>query len=143
MVYLTFTYEFNATHRLWSNALSEQENEAIYGVCANDAGHGHRFRLEVTVRREVTPEHPVVLSRDVVRRLTDEVLAPRLAHANLNQVFGGDDFIATGENVTREIWRLLEPEVAGEAALHSVRLVETSKNSFVYYGENGSASEHR
>ena len=47
--YLTRRYMFSASHRLHSDAMSEQENVATYGKCNNPHGHGHNYALEVTV----------------------------------------------------------------------------------------------
>ena len=33
--------------------LSDEENEAIYGKCYHPSGHGHNYKLEVTLRGEV------------------------------------------------------------------------------------------
>ena len=74
MVYLTFASSFNAVHRLWNRDLSEEENRAIYAECANPAGHGHQYGLEVTVAAPVGGRRPVVIARGAVQRLVDEVL---------------------------------------------------------------------
>jgi 6-pyruvoyltetrahydropterin/6-carboxytetrahydropterin synthase len=46
---LTRCYRFCASHRLHSSALSEAENEQVYGKCNNPFGHGHDYVLELTV----------------------------------------------------------------------------------------------
>ncbi len=51
--YLTRRYMFSASHRLHSNAMSEEENLAIYGKCNNPHGHGHNYAVEVTVSGQV------------------------------------------------------------------------------------------
>ena len=138
MVFLTFRASFNAIHRLWNPALSEAENNRLFGECANPSGHGHLYKVEVTVRGNATPDRPVAIGRGAVDRIIRDVLAPVLQDANLDVVFGFGDFISTGENVTREIWKRLEPalaEIAPEARLARVRVIETRKNSFAYYGE--------
>ena len=50
---LTRKYEFAAAHRLCSPDLTDQQNLSLYGKCANVAGHGHNYGLEVSV--EGTP----------------------------------------------------------------------------------------
>ena len=52
---VTFTrrYHFSASHRLDCEALSAQENRDVYGKCNNPHGHGHNYRLEVSVRGPV------------------------------------------------------------------------------------------
>ena len=39
----------SASHRLNSEAYSEQKNREVYGKCANPHGHGHNYVVEVTV----------------------------------------------------------------------------------------------
>ena len=49
MIALSRRYRFPAAHVLRSDAFSDAENQRIYGKCANPAGHGHDYGLEVTV----------------------------------------------------------------------------------------------
>ena len=46
---LTRRYRFSASHRLFADSLTEAENRAIFGKCANPFGHGHDYTLEVSV----------------------------------------------------------------------------------------------
>jgi 6-pyruvoyltetrahydropterin/6-carboxytetrahydropterin synthase len=133
MLYLTCAYRFNAAHKMWNADLPEEENLATFGKCANPGGHGHTYRLEITFKRAVSPAAPFVMLRREIAALIDEVLEPRLAYADLNRVFG-DGFIASGEEIARAVWELIEREFATEAQLVSVRVIETRKNSFVYRG---------
>ena len=47
--YFTRAYTISASHRLHSDALSAEENCATFGKCNNPHGHGHNYRIEVTV----------------------------------------------------------------------------------------------
>ncbi|UCG51947.1 MAG: 6-carboxytetrahydropterin synthase [Candidatus Latescibacterota bacterium] len=127
---------FNAAHTLWNPSFTEEENIKTFGECANPAGHGHRYTVEITVGGGVTSDKPYVVPRPVMRKIVDDVLSPKLRNANLNVVFG-NGFLPTGENVAKALWHLLEPAIEGHASLVSVRIVETQKNSFVYAGEVG------
>jgi 6-pyruvoyltetrahydropterin/6-carboxytetrahydropterin synthase len=49
-------YRFSASHLYRRPEWSEEENRARFGKCANLPGHGHNYRLFVTVRGEVDPE---------------------------------------------------------------------------------------
>ena len=137
MVFLTFAAEFNAVNRLWSPELDEAENVRVYAECANPAGHGHLYRVEVTLAADVDMSRPNVIDRGAITRLIETVLAPTLANANMDTTFGIDRFISTGENVTKAIWDLVGPHVPEHTTLVAVRVVETPKNSFVYYGAGG------
>jgi 6-pyruvoyltetrahydropterin/6-carboxytetrahydropterin synthase len=137
MVYLTFVSEFNAVHRLWNSNLTEAENLEMFAECANPSGHGHLYRVEITCAADVNPARPVVLERKTISELVDSVLAPKLRDANLDTVFGVKDFVSTGENVTRAIWQSVEPHIPKDTSLVAVRVIETPKNSFAYFGESG------
>ena len=49
MIALTRRYAFPAAHVLRHPSLGDAENRRIYGKCANPAGHGHNYGIEVTV----------------------------------------------------------------------------------------------
>jgi 6-pyruvoyltetrahydropterin/6-carboxytetrahydropterin synthase len=121
---------------MWNADMPQEENLATFGKCANPGGHGHTYRLEITFKRAVSPSEPFVISRREIAGLIDEVLEPRLAYADLNRAFG-DGCIASGEQIARAVWELIEREFKSEARLASVRVIETKKNSFVYCGTEG------
>ena len=107
-------YRFAASHRLYSPRLSEEENRRIYGKCANPAGHGHDYGLEITVTGEIDPSSGQIVARD---RL-DALVAER---------------VPTAENIALAIERELAAAIAAERPgthLLRVRLEETRKNSF-------------
>ena len=52
MYYFSEKFEFAATHTLWNEKLSEEENFDAFGKCANPAGHGHNYIVEVTAANE-------------------------------------------------------------------------------------------
>lgn len=136
VVYFTFVSEFNAIHRLWNADLSDAENRQLFGECANEAGHGHRYRIEITVAKHVGNGQEVVINRAAVRDLIASVLAPKFQHADLDKTFGCEGFVSTGENVTRATWRDIEANLSKDVKLSCVKLIETPKNSFSYFGEN-------
>jgi len=56
MVYLTRKCEFSASHYYHNPEFSAEENQRIFGKCANLNGHGHNYTLEVTVKGDVDPQ---------------------------------------------------------------------------------------
>jgi 6-pyruvoyltetrahydropterin/6-carboxytetrahydropterin synthase len=77
-------YRFSASHLYRRPDWSEEENRARFGKCANLPGHGHNYRLFVTVRGALDPETAFVadlggLDAAVARRVLD-----RLDHQHLN-----------------------------------------------------------
>ncbi len=55
MVYLTRKCEFSASHYYHNPDFTPEENQRVFGKCANLNGHGHNYTLEVTVKGEVDP----------------------------------------------------------------------------------------
>jgi 6-pyruvoyltetrahydropterin/6-carboxytetrahydropterin synthase len=133
MVYFTFVSDYSAVHTLWNARLRDEENLDAYGVCANPAGHGHLYRLEVTVAADVSSDRPFVMDKRAIRHIIDDILAPRMRHENLNRTFG-EIAVSSGENVTRAVWDLIEPELPEGVHLFRVNLTETPKNSFACEG---------
>ncbi|KAF0241149.1 MAG: 6-pyruvoyl tetrahydrobiopterin [Chitinophagaceae bacterium] len=56
MVYLTRLEHFNAAHKLYNNNWSKEQNEAVFGVCANENWHGHNYDLYVTIKGHPNPD---------------------------------------------------------------------------------------
>jgi 6-pyruvoyltetrahydropterin/6-carboxytetrahydropterin synthase len=136
VVYLTFGAEFNATHKLWNSKLSDERNVELFAECANPSGHGHMYRVEITVKGNVSGRFPVVIDRSKIQHVMESILGPRLREGNMDTAFGKRDFISTGENIVREIWNLVVRDLPAEVELACVRLNSTSKNSFTYFGSD-------
>ncbi len=134
LVYLTVANEFKSAHTLWNPSFTREKNDRVFGECANPAGHGHLFRVEITLVAPVSPERPYVVKRESIRRIIDDVLGPRFNSGFLNTAFGRGDFVPTGENLVKAVWELVEAELDDGASLAGVRVVETRKNSFRYFG---------
>jgi 6-pyruvoyltetrahydropterin/6-carboxytetrahydropterin synthase len=136
MFRVTRRYGFAASHRLHSPALSEAENQQLYGKCNNPYGHGHNYEVEVCVRGPVDEKTGLVAD---IRRLDElvraEVVAP-LDHRNLNaEVLEFAEAVPTSENLGYEICRRLKrnwKEVfPGEwPRLEKIRIRETPRNIF-------------
>lgn len=138
MVYVTRRVEFNAAHRLHSHVLSDEENAEVFGKCNNPNGHGHNYGLEVTVRGPIDERTGTVIDLGRLDQIIEEEVVARYDHKNLNVDL--EEFRTlnpTSEAFARVIWDRLAPHLTSPA-LYRVRLVETSKNSFEYYGEQES-----
>jgi 6-pyruvoyltetrahydropterin/6-carboxytetrahydropterin synthase len=124
---ITRREEFSASHACLNPALEPEENRALYGEEANPNGHGHNYVVEVSIEGDPDPVSGMVFDlkrlKAVIRR---EVIEP-FDHRFLNREVAPFDRVApTTENIAREIWRRLEPELAAaNARLHRVRLYET------------------
>ena len=135
MVYLTRRTTFSASHRLWSNQLSEAENYAVYEKCANPNGHGHNYVLEVTVHGNVDPRTGMVLNLTDMKRITNEQVIHWVDHKHLNyDVPWLEGVIPTAEMLAIKFWERLEGGFP-PGLLYEVTLHETENNSAVYRGE--------
>jgi 6-pyruvoyltetrahydropterin/6-carboxytetrahydropterin synthase len=135
MVLLTRKAEFSAAHYYWNDAWSQQENEKMFGKCANRNGHGHNYTLEVTVAGEIDPISGFVVDlkalKDVIEREVIQVYDHR--HLNL-EVPEFRTVIPTTENIAVAIWKRLEKKIAG-ARLQRVRVYEMPDLFADYCGE--------
>jgi len=50
VIYFSEKFGFAATHKLWNEEFSAERNLEVFGKCANPAGHGHNYVVEVTVK---------------------------------------------------------------------------------------------
>ena len=135
MTRVTRRYPFSAAHVLSRPEWSPERNAEVYGKCANPAGHGHNYVLEVTVRGDVDPKSGRVVSLPALDAVVRDRILSRLDHRFLNrEVAEFEAEVPTAENIARLAWRALEGAVA-PARLDRVRLVETPNNSVEYRDE--------
>lgn len=133
MIGVTRRYRFPAAHVLSHPALSDAENARIYGKCANPAGHGHDYALEITVAGEVDPTSGQVFERAQLDALVSERVLDRFGHSLLNDDPAFASLVPTAENIALAIEAQLAPAIAAQrpgARLVRVRLEETRKNAF-------------
>ena len=124
--HLSRRYHFSASHRLHSDAYSEEQNRAVYGKCNNPHGHGHNYALEVTVAGEPDPVTGMVLDLKELKEILEREVMQRMDHRFLNyEVAELKGQIPTCENIARVIWELLDPKIR-QGKLHRVRLYESA-----------------
>jgi 6-pyruvoyltetrahydropterin/6-carboxytetrahydropterin synthase len=131
--YLTRRYLFSASHRLHSDAMSAEENRATYGKCNNPHGHGHNYRLEVTVSGQVDPRTGMVCNLVDLDGFIERELLSRYNLENLNTLREFAKSVPTTENLCAEIFEILQRRFH-QAHLETVRIEETMMNSFEYSG---------
>lgn len=126
---LTRSYEFAASHRLDSPALTPEQNVELFGKCNNAAGHGHNYILEVTVEGELNPKTGMMVDLGELDRTVNEAVVDRYDHKNFNEdlpEFAGK--MTTSEVIAQEIFDRLQS--AAPAKLNRIRLWETARNMF-------------
>jgi len=140
IAHLTRRYRFSAAHRLHNDALTPEENARVYGKCNNPLGHGHNYVLEVTVAGGVDPATGMVCDLGYLDGLVRSDVLDRFDESHLNlDVENFRTRVPTSENICMEIFRMLQPKLAGAGPgggvhLERVRLEETGANSVEYYG---------
>jgi len=95
-------FRFSASHLYRRPDWSEEENRARFGKCANLPGHGHNYRLFVTVEGEVDPQTGFIVDLGTLDSLVTANVVDRLDHQHLNAAlpeFGEGGQIPSSENL--------------------------------------------
>jgi 6-pyruvoyltetrahydropterin/6-carboxytetrahydropterin synthase len=133
-IFFSEKFEFAATHKLWNESFTDERNFQVFGKCANPAGHGHNYVIEVTVKTQ--PSKSGFQIGDFERIVDDEVIKV-LDHKNLNiDVAEFSKANPTVENIAVFAWGKIMGRF-GESALHCVTVWETDKTYCSYYGKQG------
>jgi 6-pyruvoyltetrahydropterin/6-carboxytetrahydropterin synthase len=140
MILLTRKADFSAAHFYWNPAWGEEENQRVFGKCANRQGHGHNYTLEVTVEGAVDPVSGFVVDLKLLKEIMEREVVSIYDHHHLNHEV--PEFLATEtsatvpttENIAIAIWRRLAGRIPG-AKLHRVRVYETPDLFADYFGE--------
>lgn len=125
---------FNAAHRLYNPAWSDERNAEVFGPCANANYHGHNYEVVVRLSGPVDPDTGYVYDMKRLSTLIKTEILDTFDHRNLN--LDVEDFrqlIPTAENIAVVIWQRLRPHLATSLAL-SVTLYETERNFVEYHG---------
>jgi 6-pyruvoyltetrahydropterin/6-carboxytetrahydropterin synthase len=135
LIRVTQRYGFSAAHVLARDDWSLERNKSVYGKCANPAGHGHNYHVEVTLEGALDARTGRILPEG---RL-DEVVRARIVGALDGHFLNRDvpafaRHVPTAENIAKYVWDNLVAEVS-PARLVGIRLVETRNNSVEYLGD--------
>jgi len=133
---VTRRYRFAASHRLHSEAFTEQQNRELYGKCNNPYGHGHDYVLDVTAAGPVDPGSGQVVHIPSLDRLVSEHVLGDFDHRYINADLGEfQSLVPTSENIMRVIedrlaahWSEVFPREWPR--LEGIRLRETKRNFF-------------
>ena len=135
MVLLTRKAEFSSAHYYYNEAWSQQENEEVFGKCANRNGHGHNYTLEVTVAGEIDPISGFVVDLKALKDVIQREVIQDYDHRHLNlEVPEFKSTIPTTENIAIAIWQRLDGKIPN-AKLHRVRVYEMPDLFADFYGE--------
>ncbi|KAJ1654054.1 hypothetical protein IWQ61_005947 [Dispira simplex] len=133
-VFLSRTATFSAAHRLHSTQLDSIENARIFGKCNWANGHGHNYRVEITVKGRVDPVTGMVMNITDLKEAIQKAIMDPLDHRNLDvDVKFFRDRPSTTENLAIFIWTNIQTYLPPNL-LHRVRIDETDQNCVEYYG---------
>jgi len=135
MIYLTRKCEFSASHYYHNPDFTPEENQRVFGKCANLNGHGHNYTLEVTVAGDVDPTTGFVIDLKQLKDILDSDVVEAMDHRHLNKELPEfATLIPTTENLAITIWNRLVKQLK-VARLHRVRVYEMPDLFVDYYGE--------
>jgi len=135
MIFLTRKAEFSSAHFYWVDSWTEEENQRVFGKCANRNGHGHNYTLEVTVQGKVDPVTGFVVDLKQLKEILEREVVSVYDHRHLNhEVPEFRTMQPTSENIAIAIWRRLEGKIPG-ADLVKVRVYEMEDLYADYMGE--------
>jgi 6-pyruvoyltetrahydropterin/6-carboxytetrahydropterin synthase len=130
IVEVTRSYHFSAAHRMHNPVLSAEENARIYGRCNHANGHGHTYRLEVTVQGHISPETGWVVNGAELDDTVSTHVLQRFDRMNLDRLITpADGPTSTTEVLAGMIWRLLD-EALPVGHLCRLLIQETPNNLF-------------
>jgi 6-pyruvoyltetrahydropterin/6-carboxytetrahydropterin synthase len=135
MLYITKRVHFSASHRLFNPNFDDEKNERIYDKCNNFYGHGHNYKLEVTVKGTPDPDTGYVIDLKKLKRILYEEIVEKVDHKHLN--FDVDflkGIIPTVENLAIAFWNILKDKIPS-GSLYCIKLFETDDSFVEYFGE--------
>ncbi len=104
---LVLSESFAAAHLYHQKAWSEAENQACFGKCFTEHGHGHNYRFEVGFTEPKTSREELIKS---VKATTD-----LLDHQHLNFVIPEfKDLVPTTENIALYLLKKLQERSPAE-----------------------------
>ena len=135
MVYVTRKVHFNGAHKLFNPNWTEEQNDEVFGKCANKNWHGHNFDLYVTVKGVPNPDTGFVMDLKKLKVILEDKVVSKLDHKNFNlDVDFLKDVMPSIENIVIKIWEQIEHELPQGANLHCIKLYETENQFVEYYG---------
>ncbi len=134
MILLTTKYEIAASHTLTHPEWNSDQNRDYFGKCANPAGHGHNYLIEITLAGKPDPKTGQILTPDQIQNTVRTFILDPFDHKNLNRDCPEfQSLLPTVENMAKTFYDLL----AGKfhpAQLYRVRVWETPHSYADYFG---------
>lgn len=128
MYYICKRLQFESSHRLSISGLSDEDNAAKFGKCANSPSHGHSYKLFVTLRGNELQDG-MLINFSEVSRVVKQQIVERFDHHFINDLMPTQ--IPTAENMCKLFYDQLKSFFS---QLYSVKLYET-EDSWAEYRE--------
>ncbi len=130
IVEVTRLFRFSAAHRMHNPRFSVEENRRLYGRCNHPNGHGHTYRLAVTIRGPISEITGGLEDADRLPEVVRERVLDRFDQANLDDlVTSADGVTSTTEVLIGLLWRLLDEALPADRLVR-LRVEETPNNFF-------------
>ncbi len=126
-IHLQRRYRFSASHLYRRPEWSDEENRRRFGKTSIEPGHGHNYRLRVTVTGEVDPGTGFLVDLAELDAAVDEHVLAALDHHHVNAAiadFAPGGAIPTSENLVLWIRDRLRPHLPPGVRLVALRLAE-------------------
>jgi len=124
---LTRRIAFHARHRYYRPEWSEAENRQRFGWTAEPPGHGHLYRVDVTVTGPLDPATQMIMDICALDAVLDEEIAQPLAGTFLNEsvaVFASGAELPSCEALAAWCWGRVASRLNDTARLERVRVAE-------------------
>lgn len=162
ILYITQSYNFSASRRLFNPDFSEEQNLEYYYLKSNS--HGHNFKLEITLQGSPRSKTGIMVRRDLINEIVYNFLEEYFDYRDLNITIKNANSnkykIPSSESILRYMWELLIPYFADKnkdfiydpdidhkdnmirqnnylpnCTLYKIRLYETDEEYYDYYGD--------
>ena len=130
-------YRIAASHRLHSSTLSAERNRELFGKCNNPFGHGHNYRVQITLAGPIQRDTGMVVNLADLDGFVQSDVLECFDYTNLNEHPAFLNETASTENLCLVLWPILARFAARHTPLRleRVRVEETDNNAFDYFGE--------
>ena len=126
-----YTFDFSAARQTMSPNLTAEENERLFGVASSPHGHGHNYRVKLTMRGK--HGHQAVEIADSRVQQAINALQSELDHRNLNKEVAG---LRNGPVTTEALAHYIFNRAAEALPIDRVRLNERD-DFFAEYLQSG------
>jgi len=122
-------FDFFATHRLFNENLTDQENVTMYGPCSYPNGHGHNFTLQIAFSFSGL-EQDALCGAGTVNNVVAAYIEQNLHMQTLNNYLADEGCqLPSCENVLFKVCKDLGPLLAGKGLIITgLQLKETRNN---------------